>query len=601
MSKTNNHQLFADFRPSSLAEWEQQVAKDLKTEDWRSKLVWHSPEGFDVPPFFTETSSGMSALADHATLNTEQPALGVRHWFNVQKIKVKEEKTGNTLALKALNSGADGILFQIGSSSPRLKLEILLADILPQFCWIGFERAGDQGDLTNQYLDFLAKHKVDSSLANGIFLNDVIANWSISGKKIETDFWNKAVTSIQKSSKNLPLLCVDTRHFHNTGGSIVQELAFGLSVATEYIHQLTERGIEPQSAIKAISISLAIGGSYFMEMAKIRATRVLVKQLATAYGLDDFNLSDLKIHSSSSTWNKTFLEPYTNMLRNTTEAMSAILGGCNSLCIDAFDEGFRDSANNSQRWSRNVSTILKEESYFDKVADPAAGSYYINQLTDSLVHHAWQLFQEIEAQGGYIQAFENGQVQQRLATSRAEKLKRINHRKQVLVGGNQFSLGIEKPDSLANLQLGAHLIYPQRALQDFEQIRLNMLRYIEIHGEANTPGISLISLSNSSMAQARKDFATDFFQTGGFKVADIDKAQASQVAVICGSDDDYLALSTEQLAGLKKKYTFKLWVLAGQPSNKEELSKSGIDHFIFMNAHVPSVLGAIQNQIFAKP
>ncbi len=203
----------------------------------------------------------------------------------------------------------------------------------------------------------------------------------------------------------LRILAVNSRFFSDTGATAVQELAFGLSMISEYLAALTDLKFSVADITKHLQWNLGTGSDYFMEIAKVRAARLLFSGLMSGFDKAQATEAPVFIHCSTTNWNKTIYDPNVNMLRLTTEAMAAILGGCDSLLVKPYDSCYNEPGDFSERLARNIQIILKEESYFDRVVDPASGSYYIESLTRALVENAWELFLKIDAKSGYIQSF----------------------------------------------------------------------------------------------------------------------------------------------------------------------------------------------------
>jgi methylmalonyl-CoA mutase len=216
---------------------------------------------------------------------------------------------------------------------------------------------------------------------------------------------------------NLRTVHLNASNFNNSEADIVQELAFGLSMGSEYMSQLTGRGLSAGISASKIRFSFGVGSDYFPEIAKLRAARLLWSVITFGFQLENKENIKMDIHCVTSKRNKRAHDPYVNMLRTQTEAMSAILGGTDSLTVEPFDATFRQSDEFSERIARNQQIILREESYFDKVADPAAGSYYIENLTKLIAENSWKLFVEIEDNGGFLSALKSGFIHTKLSES----------------------------------------------------------------------------------------------------------------------------------------------------------------------------------------
>jgi methylmalonyl-CoA mutase len=247
----------------------------------------------------------------------------------------------------------------------------------------------------------------------------------------------KLVEETARLSGGMRVINICGAAIQNAGSTLVEELAFALAMASDYLHNLTSRGLDPQLVQNTMQMNLSTGPDFFLEIAKLRAARILWNSLATAYGADPSDATVI-IHSTTSMWNLTLYDPYVNMLRGTTEAVAAILGGADLVTVLPFDFRFGESSSFADRIARNVQLILREEAYLDRVADPASGSYYIEKLTDSFCEKSWELFQEIEAMGGFQKAFELGWIQEKVNGSKRKKLENYTSGKNKLIGTNAF-------------------------------------------------------------------------------------------------------------------------------------------------------------------
>jgi methylmalonyl-CoA mutase len=253
-------------------------------------------------------------------------------------------------------------------------------------------------------------------------------------------------------------------------------------MGSEYLAQLTQRGISSLTAAFKIKFSLGTGSNYFSEIAKLRAARLLWSVVNNGFNPDSGNIK-MDIHCVTSKWNKTLYDPYVNLLRTQTEAMSAILGGADSLTVEPFDIVFRHPDEFSERIARNQQLILKEEAYFNKVADPAGGSYYIENLTSLIAKNAWKLFIEIEDQGGFLSCLKSGWIQRKLLESASGRKSDIASGKEILLGTNKFPDINEKAPSEIDLtrvfksqvfesDLQVEPIKFFRGSEDYERLRL---------------------------------------------------------------------------------------------------------------------------------
>jgi methylmalonyl-CoA mutase len=374
-------------------------------------------------------------------------------------------------------------------------------------------------------------------------------------------------------------------------------------MAAEYFARLTDMGHDAGEIARHMQWNLGVGSSYFMEIAKVRSARLLFSNLLSAF--DGSQDTAVFINSVTTGWNKTLYDPHVNILRLTTESMAAVLGGCNSLLVKPFDSSFREPGNFSERISRNIQFILKEESYFDKVVDPSAGSYYIESLTDSLVEHAWQLFLKTDDAGGYIKAFTSGFIREELRNVMAKRHQMVASRREILLGTNEYpnfretmkdqiSTGIVFPTPEVSKLKVTEPLKTGRASQEFEKLRLAVE-----NSPGGSPRVFMLTYGNLAMRLARSQFSGNFFACAGYEVIDnlgfksagegVEAALRANahIIVVCSSDDEYRSLAP---AVFKKAEGKAIVVVAGAPACMEELKKLGINDFIHIRSNVLETL-----------
>jgi methylmalonyl-CoA mutase len=325
----------------------------------------------------------------------------------------------------------------------------------------------------------------------------------------------------------------------------------------------------------------------------------------------------MNIHSETSVWNKTIYDPYVNLLRTQTEAMSAVLGGTDSLTVLPFDVVYEQPTEFAERIARNQQALLKEEANFDKIADPAAGSYYIEMLTSSIAEQAWKIFLEIQDKGGYIAAFREGYIQTQVKTMAEKRKKAIATRRENLLGVNQFANITEQitadmcpalfeiEDQTAD---GAEVetIKMFRGAQQFEAIRYATDYYTNFNPR---PKVFMLTIGDLTMRKARAQFACNFFAVAGYEVVDNngfetvsdgvrDAIEANvDIVVICSSDKENEVFAPEAFSLLKDKAIF---VVAGAPANTDELKAIGIKYFISMKSNLLESLTDFNNKLGIK-
>jgi len=361
-----------------------------------------------------------------------------------------------------------------------------------------------------------------------------------------------------------PVGVVDGSAFHEAGATSVQELGYALAAASE---KLAAGG-------EVTGLQFGVGSNYFFEIAKLRAARLLASTLFDAYQ----KKSEVTIYAVTALANKSIYDPYTNLLRVTTETLSAVLGGADSVNVQA--AGFPD------RLAKNVQLVLKEECHLDKVADPAGGSYYIESLTVALATAAWKLFQEVEAAGGF--AASKDAIDAALAASRAAKEKAIASRRRVMVGVNNYPDIHEQ--ELANAgTLGSGW----RMAGSIEAIRLRTEQYAQAMGK--TPKVLLLKRGDLKMKMARGQFCQNFFGCAGFEIVESESYEGTDAAliVLCSSDPEYVAFAQEVCAAVKVPV-----VVAGNPKEQmEELKAAGVAGFVHVLSNMVETLTEWQNKL----
>jgi methylmalonyl-CoA mutase len=433
------NKLFEQFPPVTRQEWIDKINTDLNGADFNERLVWNTGEGFDIMPFYRredlenithlDTFLPLYLRRDVTTNSRDRVVYAPgQNWLVRQNIKVSDYSAANKKALGILMKGVDSIGFIIddAGSINETNLMLLLKGIDPNGSEINFLSNGGARDIISSLIGISEKNGFDKSSLRGAVEADPLGRLMMNGTlciPVEAGF--DYLASLTKETAILPNyrnIQVNGSNFTNAGSGAVKELAFSISIATEYLAQLTERGITAEDAASKIRFSFGIGSDYFMEIAKLRAAWILWALVTDAYGAQDNKSFRMEIHSVTKVWNETLSDPYINMLRTQTEAMSAVLGGTDSLTVNPFDISINAPDEFPERIARNQQLILKEEALFDKVADPSAGSYFIENLTALIAENSWKLFLRIENMGGYLPALKSGFVQREIEGFRGKEL-----------------------------------------------------------------------------------------------------------------------------------------------------------------------------------
>jgi methylmalonyl-CoA mutase len=616
---TNDSKLFSEFPPVSTREWEEVIHKDLKGADYDKKLVWKTLEGFSVRPYYRaedlENLKNINVLpADFPFIRGNQTASNV--WLIRQDFDATDAKLANAKAIDALTKGANSVGFETcADCEPSAEgVSGLINGIDLAQNEVNFVSGCNSRKILPVFIEVLKEKGVDLSAAKGSFNYSPLASYSLKGKfcvdLATAKSRMKEVFDAASELKSFRLFGVRGDIFRNSGASLVQELAFSLAMGAEYMTWLTEQGVSPSDAASKIKFTFAVGSSYFLEIAKIRAARMLWAKIVEAYLPNDIESTKMCIHAVTSDWNKTIYDPYVNMLRTTTEAMSGVLGGVHSFTVQPFDKSFQNSTVFSERIARNQQIIIKEEAYLDKVVDPAAGSYYIEKLTASIIENAWELFIKIDGLGGYTEAFTQGYIQAQINELAVKRESNIATRRETVLGTNQYpNFGevidvkkipaerIAKKKAEKKADMVCEPLVAFRGAQAFEELRYRT------DTSGRRPKVFMLAIGNLSFRRARAQFICNFFACAGFEVIDnigfktIDEGvkaafdAKSDIIVICSSDEEYETLAPEAFEKIGSKSIF---VVAGEPASKPALQAKGITNFISVKSNVLETLKEYQ-------
>ena len=605
----NNEKLFQQFPEISTQEWEGVIMKDLKGADYNKKLVWHTDEGFDVRPYYR--AEDLSPISYLDSLPNEFPytrgyKTNANNWDIVQEITEKDPAKANELALNAIARGANMIAFNSADITTAQQLETLLKNIDLEKNGVQFNHSKSYIPLVKLFIEYINKSGFNKENILGAINFDAIVFALKQGKyyhsKNEDLDQLLELINLTKELKKFRVINVNGLALHNAGATIVQELGYSLGIASEYIAYLTAKGIPVHNITQKLQFTLSVGTNYFMEIAKIRAIRLLWSTIVDQYKSECDCAYQLKVNTVASSWNKTLYDPYVNILRSTTEGMAAAIGGADSIALKPFDMVYKQEDDLSSRISRNIQIILKEESYFDKVVDPAAGSYYIENLTNSIAEHSWKLFQHVEAEGGMIQLVENGEVKSEILASCNKRNMDIATRKYILLGTNQYpntnEMMLDKMERDCDSDSSGLKSY--RGAKAFEELRLQTEKFSLTK---DRPKVFLLKIGNLAMRQARAGFITNFFGCSGYEI--IDNAGFTSVEeginaafeahanliVMCSSDEEYASLGVEAAKITKQRNQKVLFVIAGNPTECiETLKSAGTDDFVHARVNVLETL-----------
>jgi methylmalonyl-CoA mutase len=646
-------------------QWKNTVSAELNGVSFEKKLVTRTAEGIALQPLYTRTEA--AGLPTIGLLPGRPPygrgaaaGAGGRRWQMTQEIGARGPAEFNACLRVELAQGQDSVVLRADAAAragfaadeARLAESALgggtgevtltsLADLAAALAGVDLAttpvhlRAGqDAVPLAAFHLELAHQRQAAWKSLAGSVTADPLGEWAEAGRlsaELDTLYGSLAGWTAWAAEKapRLRTIGVNAALWGHAGANAVQELAFALAAGVEYVRALGQRGVAVETSGPRVQFRFAIGPQFFMEIAKLRALRLLWSRAVVAFGAPPAVAAGAALHTTTGRWNKTRLDPHVNLLRVTTEALAAVLGGCDALHIAPFDDVTGTTTQFSRRIARNVHTLLAEEFSFAQVADAPGGSWYVEKLTDELARKAWELFQDLEAHGGFAAALRDGYPQQLVAKVTTERTEALATRRVALIGTNLFpnlkepppppppvarpapvarttvELPVPAEDAtwaerfdvaraaaaqgatiaqlarltrpLASSEWVVVPVAPWRGGTPFEALRQEAEAYTARH--KGRPRVFLAKLGPLAQHKARADFAAGYFAVGGFDVLGREKfdmpekaAQAAAavgapVVVLCSTDETYPALVPAFTAALKAAAPKALIVLAGLPAD----------------------------------
>lgn len=526
-----------EFPPVSTEQWNEVVRADMKGTAPKVKLFYRAE---DLPKVaYLDSPPG--------TFPYTRGTRGSNDWHIRQTVGSIAE------AQAALDAGADEIGFVMGDQDASKLLDALPA------CIIHFQA----GDRAAEVLEALAGRGVRGSIDY-----EPLADFNRAGNLIRAAL-----------SPEFKPITIRADRFSEAGATPVAELAFALAEGIEMLDRI------PDSA-PAIAFSFAIGPNYFQEIARLRAARTLWSRIVESFGLG-VESAKMSIYAHTAHWTESVYDAHVNLLRSTTQAMAAAIGGADSIEVEPFDDTYRAADETSRRLARNAQLVLKREALLDRSVDPAGGAYYLESLTDSLAREAWALLQHIESAGGFLKYSASGALDQAIAKSRADRDSSVSTRRTTIVGTNQYpnpaehmASRIERPDPAP------------RPARIFEEIRLRSER-------AGAPRLLLLEAGDRKMRKARSGFIANFFGCGGFGVKISDSLTGDfDAVVLCSSDPEYAALAPRVIQELRAAGKNTPVLVAGNPTDSiEQLKRAGVADFIHIRTNAAEALRVWQERL----
>ncbi len=625
--------LFDEFPPTATAEWEEKIQDDLGRSNVEDVLNWDAIDGLSLPGYLRRED-----LDDVAHVDPDAPASPLadgddtpaNDWKVRQNLAHPDPAEANRLARSALRRGATALGLvrpplqpgrEFGLTTETIAdLRTVLDDVPLNDVSLHLD-GGAASPVLFTALQEIASARDADELTGSVGYDPVGALAAGTIRDASAAFELADDLAAVDRPASFRTLTVDLRPYHEAGASVVQELAFGLGALSDTLAPLLERGHPLSALLPRLQFTVAVSTSYFVEIAKLRALRLLVPQVVAAYAFEagedaDPQPTDLFVQAETSRRTETVYDPYVNMLRATTEGMAAVVGGSDVFSVRPFDASLRVEDAFGTRIARNVQLILREEAHFDAVADPGAGAYYLEAATDQLAQRAWDRFQGREADGGLIAGLRDTSVQQQIEEVREERQRDVDTRKRILVGTNHYpaldetrradleappsfapsndSVSLDAPrldtlrsalsdghsisELLAALANGETSIEPLPRLRLSETIEAVRLR-TEQHAAntEHTPTVLLAPLGPAKMRSARATFARNVFGVAGFDVieplrfesvddaADAAADEEADLVVLCSADSEYPDLTPALRDALDDRDFAPLLVVAGNP------------------------------------
>lgn len=683
-----------EFHRPTYEEWYQATLESLNGVPFEKKLVTHTYEGIDLQPIYRRED--IATIAHKATLpgdypyvrGTESAGYVGEPWLIAQSLPYADPRSFNEALHHDLERGQTAINLILdypsrngldpnhvnagevghgGISIASLRdLEAALAGVdlerTPLFIQAGVSALPIAAMLTAH----LEKNTQSLFTLRGIIGFDPLGQAARQGSiplSIEKAYDEMALLTrwAGENAPELSTLALYSDVYHEGGASAIEELAFTLGTGVAYLRAMLQRGLDTNTIAQKIAFTFSVGTHVFIEVAKLRAARLLWAKIVAAFG-GSADSQKLQLHIRTSSLNKTAIDPYVNILRTTVEGFAAAVGGCQSLQLHPFDSAIRPPDEFSRRIARNQQLILQKESNLTRLIDPAGGSWYVEYLTDQFAKHAWALFQQVESIGGMQAALEAGFVQQQIESTASARRANIEKRKDVMVGVNMYpNLGEEtrmdddrdrsraadtealsKADHLPEIlkklsespsdmhllieaaKAGATLhdlsaalhsgtlaippIAPLRISAAFEQLRKAADTYKAQHGTA--PQIFLANIGTPEQFRARRDFTVGFYEVGGFELLDnngfntLEEAAKAAIesgapaVVICSTDEAYVQSVPALTQQIKLQKPEMIVILAGYPQDQVENYKvAGVDDFIHIRANCYAMNAQLQQHL----
>ncbi|WP_420491328.1 methylmalonyl-CoA mutase family protein [Neobacillus drentensis] len=608
------------FLRKTIDDWQVKAEASLKGKKLES-LHWHTYENIFLKPLYTKKDE--FPVPDYSGGSDYRRGiypLGylTNKWKVAQPLSYQSPGELKEKLHAALEKGQTAISFSVSEEliETNDSLSSVLKGLYHQYPLV-LNTKGWYSEILN-VLAKMADDENRSDKVTGYVGSDPISLFAEEGAFSQEfiEEWKRNITKFSKKFSNLSTILIDTIPYHNGGANAVQELGIAIAEGIHYLDILQDGELDLNLIVKKMVFQFSIGNNFFMEIAKLRAARILWNRITELYSIKD-DARGMIISAETSTFTKSLYDPHVNLLRAGNEAFAAIIGGVQFLQVTPFDSLLTVTTPFAERIARNIQLLLKQEAQLDKVIDPAGGSWYVEELTNQLAEKAWEFFQQIEKQGGILNVLTSNWLQQEINTTYVKRNLDIQTRKQSMIGTNVYA-DINEPEPYPKqrnknglLTNGTYSVskieaIPARRLSEpFEKLR-RMAKQLE--GKIGTiPSVGMICLGEIKQHKPRLDFMKGFMEAGGLKVVDsspiLTLEDAKQFILdtptsyfcLCGSNEQYELAGKNILTALKSTFPKRIFYLAGLPEleKQPEWQSVGIKQFIHAGTNCYETLSDI--------
>ena len=656
--------LLDELSPTTPEQWLERVEKDLKGADFDRALGYRSASGFTAKPLYhrddlaVDDPGGFPGIAPF-TRGFRAPRIqdgSLPAWQPAELVDARDPAEANRRLLQGLSLGVQRLWLRLGDGGVCIEgpgdMDRLLQGVEPRFIHVAVDGRSPLA-AAGFFLHWARRQGVAVDELRGCFGQDPYARLARTGRLTAgvDGIWDQCLELGRWCLAQAPgmrAFHIDTTPYHDAGASPIQELAFGLASGVEILRRSEAAGLDVASSAARIETIHAVSCDIFLEIAKLRAWRRLWSRVLSVSGAGDA-IPSQTLHLMPSGISRTVVDPWVNLLRSTTQISIGAMAGVDSMVADRHDALTGSGDDAARRMAINTHHVLAEESHLARVMDPAAGSWAVESLTESLAAQAWQLFRELEREGGLGPALESGRLARWVAEAVDGRRKALDRRKDVVVGVSMYAdLSEQRSESkpveaearsepedggpaLSTLdqvlaaidaevswhglcrrvsrgeETHCEALQPFRKAESFEALRLTVDSVAAVHGR---PKVCLIQLGTARDARARGQFAADFFATAGFDAelteptasaedaVDRYRSTGAPIAVLCSSDERYEELAVPVAQALAKTGARRLY-LAGRPGEHENPWRAaGIDDFIYIGQNAVTVLGDLVRELY---